>query len=288
MIDSIYIRSAYAKPGKSIIWESSNRENRKGRIFRYGKLENLDVKQDLDGRLSIAGSIPKYFKGSNLETLSREELITALDKLTKEAGIEPEFTRVFRMEVAVSVPMPRTAIQYMSVLGDRPRFEKCTFSNGVMYRGYSKSLSFYDKGHEAKSQENRLRIELKLKNRLKKELGFPVFLMDLYNLDFLKAIVQLLVKEYNKVGKIKRQVLEAPTGTKDLSRQLNRIAIECLGGEEVLLRFLSKSEMGSQARSRCKQMVRTLCRNGNLESDQLLIQEMDEEFQLAVEQALSS
>ncbi len=221
-----------------------------------------------------------------METFTRDDLIESLDKLAREAGIMPEFARVFRLDIAASLPVPREAVQYMSVLGDRPRFEKWTFSGGVMYKSGRMSLSFYDKAQEAGVDENLLRVELKLKKKLKQEMGFPVFMSDMYRQDFFESLVDRWLEEYNKVQKIRRHMLDAPAGTKDLSNQLSRIAIEYLGGEDVLLKYLSGCEIDRQAKSRCKRMVRSLCESGNLRSDQLLIEEIDEAVQVAVEQAL--
>ncbi|MEM7299370.1 MAG: hypothetical protein AAF391_14025, partial [Bacteroidota bacterium] len=95
MVDSIYIRTDHSKPTKYIEWQRENVDHRTGVVFEHGKLKNMRVKKDPDGRLSISGSLPKYLKGSNVETSTIGEVKWAIEKLCYEAGIYPDAARVY-------------------------------------------------------------------------------------------------------------------------------------------------------------------------------------------------
>ena len=120
-----------------------------------GKLGNLKVM--ITGmEIRIYGSIAKYLKGDNLETLSLEELKMAIVKLEKELGIPVRKGRITRVDMAGTFQMKKKPLLYLKKLGWLEGFTRGTYTPDSLYytRGREKviQLCFYDKGKEARGK----------------------------------------------------------------------------------------------------------------------------------------
>ena len=118
-----------------------------------GKLGNLKV--EVTGmEVRVRGSIAKYFRGDNLETLSIEELKGAIKKLESELGIPVRKGRITRVDMAGTFQMKEKPLLYLKKLGWLEGFFRGTFSGDTLYytRGKKVQLCFYDKGKEMKKK----------------------------------------------------------------------------------------------------------------------------------------
>ena len=136
-----------------------------------GKLGNLKVV--VTGmEIRIYGSIAKYLKGDNLETLSLEELKMAIEKLEGKLGIPVRKGRVTRVDMAGTFQMKEKPLLYLKKLGWLEGFTRGTFSLDSLYytRGREKviQLCFYDKGKETGGKD----LEVPPGNLLRYECRF--------------------------------------------------------------------------------------------------------------------
>ena len=122
-----------------------------------GKLGNLKVV--VTGmEIRIYGSIAKYLKGDNLETLSLEKLKMAIEKLEKELGIPVRKGRITRVDMAGTFQMKKKPLLYLKKLGWLEGFFRSTYTPDSLYytRGREREkviqLSFYDKGKEMRGK----------------------------------------------------------------------------------------------------------------------------------------
>ena len=118
-----------------------------------GKLGNLKV--EVTGmEVRVRGSIAKYFRGDNLETLSIEELKGAIKKLESELGIPVRKGRITRVDMAGTFQMKEKPLLYLKKLGWLEGYNRGPFSGDTLYytRGKKVQLCFYDKGKEMKKK----------------------------------------------------------------------------------------------------------------------------------------
>ena len=186
MVDSIYILSNHSNPGKNITWKEETISRTTGLTSLSGHLNNLKVTLLEDGSLKAFGSLPKYLKGSNIDTFSWEELRASIDQLVIDTGIDPVETHVYKLDLAATLAMPKRACTYFPVLGHLSRFNRIPYPRGILYANTLRSLAFYDKSYEAGIEGPQLRIELKLKKKLKNLFKRAVYLSDLNDPCFLQ------------------------------------------------------------------------------------------------------
>ena len=290
MVDSLYIEASYARPGDKVVWKTIRSDLDTGAAFQSGTLRNLRLRQDSEGRLKVWGSLPKYLKGSNVDTFTRSEITEAVEKLAFEAGIDPDFTRVYGLDLAATMPLCREVFEYFSILGERSRFIRKTYGRtGVAYESKIRTLTFYDKGEEAGIDGNLLRFEVKLKKKLKQQLGRQVVLSDLCTNASFEQLVHRWEKEYRTVQKIKSQpMITEPKDTKDFRSQIERIGASAAGGQETLLAQIDCWNPPADTKKYWRQLVRGSCTGGNSEEDTAMIEELDYAVEAAIEEALVS
>ena len=134
-----------------------------------GKLGNLKVV--ITGmEIRIYGSIAKYLKGDNLETLPLEELKMAIEKLEGKLGIPVRKGRITRVDMAGTFQMKEKPLLYLKKLGWLEGFTRGTFSPDTLYytRGKVIQLCFYDKGKETGGKD----LEVPPGNLLRYECRF--------------------------------------------------------------------------------------------------------------------
>ena len=102
----------------------------------------------------VRGSIAKYFRGDNLETLSLEELKGAIKKLESELGIPVRKGRITRVDMAGTFQMKEKPLLYLKKLGWLEGYNRGSFFGDTLYytRGKKVQLCFYDKGKEMKGK----------------------------------------------------------------------------------------------------------------------------------------
>ena len=276
VVDSMYIETYDANPTAKVDWIQDLVDRKTGLLTVKGNLHNLRINDREDGRLTISGSIPKYLLGSNVHTLNYSDLTSAISQLSCDLGIDPTFAKVLKMDLAATLEMPRCASTYYSVFGNLSRFAKEQYKNGIIYRSKVRSFAIYDKGKEARiDQDNLLRMEVNLR-RIKYHFGQTLFLSDLENPDIFTRLVEKWYRYYQAIQKIRRTSLVKPSSMKDLRNQVAGIGIESLGGQEYLLQQINRWDLNENNHRSCTKFVKDVCGSGNSEVDDQLIKELDQ------------
>lgn len=135
MYDSLTMSIATNQPEKVLNALASMQEIRDsatGEISFKGKLHNLRVKIR-SNRVSIIGSLAKYYFGNNLEVLTKEDTQCAIEKLSDTIQLDVAQANVYSLEVASNFSMQQPVQIYYQCLGECTFFEKSQYKHGLLY-----------------------------------------------------------------------------------------------------------------------------------------------------------
>ena len=260
-----------------------------GLYMQTGYLGNMRVRLRPDGELTVCGSLPRFLLGSNVGTMRRVEVEEAVRSLAAAFDVRPEACRVYRLDLAATMPMPRPVPLYLNALGPVPRMQMRRFGDEtVAYVNGVRTLQFYDKGKEAGLLGHLLRVEVQYKRRLKHQLRREVTLADLYDPAFFAELGSRWRGEYRRVPKRQRHLLEPTTSERELVRQLAGAGLERLGGAVAVRREVGTWEQDRRCAYRLRSAVSRLEAEGNSRADADLIREMDAAVDEAYRLALRS
>ena len=122
--------------------------------------------------------------------------VTAIQTLASEVGFAPEAARVHQLDLASTMYLSKPVSSYLPLLGSIPRYRKNSFGDStVSFVSRIKTLTFYDKGKESRlDTEGMLRYEINYKKKLRQQLGWSVFLSDMYDPDRYSYLVGKMEK----------------------------------------------------------------------------------------------
>lgn len=203
-------------------------------ISTYGNLENLKVAIYVGG-LSVVGSLPKYlYGGSNVYPLDRHSTAKAIEKIEDSLKLKINGAAVTEVEFGTNFIMKHKVSDYIARLGEMPRLTRCLITeSSLQYRGKGrqqpKTFVFYNKIADAISkgmqyptdleEVNLLRYEMRLKNRLPKQLGVPVVTAStLIELPFYKIMIKRYQDSYfsiSKLNQVKNNIMNNIKTVKD-------------------------------------------------------------------------
>ena len=259
-----------------------------GLYTQTGYLNNMHVRLRSDGELVVQGSLPRFLFGSNVETLRRCKVEEATRELTTAFGVRPEACRVYRLDLAATMPMPRPISLYLDALGPVSRMQRRRFGGEtVAYINGGRRLQFYDKGKQAGLPGNLLRVEVQLKKRLRRQLKREVKLADLYDPAFFAELACRWLEAYRRVPKRRRHLLTPTTSERELVRQLAGAGLERLGGAVAVGQEVGTWGQDRRRTYRLRSAVVRLEAEGNSQADADLIQELDAAVEEAHRLALS-
>jgi hypothetical protein len=135
-----------------------------------------------ENRITIEGSLAKYYFGDNFRTLSLGDARDCIKRLSEELGIDILSGKVTKLEFGTSIVTNHSAAEIISSLRSLPRTKTLVVydSDGVAFTKYFKTdvwqAVFYDKSAEAKGQRCRLPKEFEGRNVLRYELKFKKYI----------------------------------------------------------------------------------------------------------------
>jgi hypothetical protein len=254
-----------------------------------GLLRNLRIKQKTTG-VWIEGSLPCYFKGTNVLPLSRQELNDALGELEADLELPLATGFVRKQELATTLSVVRPPRDYLSEWGMLPRYKKNTYDNSKTVAFWNSNRSFYgyDKGGEISpnllpaSFEGRygLRLELRWKHDLKHVYGHAINPWDLMDQDVYRRGVRAWSKLYYLIPK-QRQIRIGIDGmtAKGLEDALAAIGLKSIRPDRLEAIIQDGSRGGKVKRttaSRMRDLVRKLGQDKNISDFTPLAKEVDE------------
>lgn len=276
MVDTILMvaPSASHLPTLDHARDTVNKEN--GLVSHTGTHRGLRVFQRPDGEVRISGSLATYHNGDNVHTMTRTQVCATVSSLASSCGIDPSECRVYRLDLAATLPLRRPVARYLSVLGSYPRMQRVDYhGETVAFRNTWRYLSFYDKGKQARVDGDLLRFEVQYKKKVKRQLGLALTLADLAHPDRFASLVCTWRSEYSKVTKLQRSILSPTSKMSDLRRQLASAGLASYGNPERLLAVIDSWDLDRRQIHRLRREIRDLAALGNNSDDGALIHELD-------------
>lgn len=173
-----------------------------------------------DSSIKITGSIAKYYLGTNLETLNRNDVKKAIEDLSNRLHLPIDKAVLSRIDIAENYIMEHKVSSYIEKLGELSRFNRLEMAKASLYykqKGKSQELCIYDKIAEAKTDKveiperfidkNVLRYEYRLLKRLNKRLNIREATVSLlYDEDFYSKLITLWADMFLSIKPINKMV----------------------------------------------------------------------------------
>jgi len=228
--------------------------------YYHGNLDGLKISTSENGLSIKEGSLCKWYKGNNIETLGRVDTKFAIEKLSDTLHLPMDKAFVHRLDVAKTIPIKYPVCVYLAHLGELKGFKRMPVVNknigeGLYYFPNNKEqnmiLIFYDKNaeHGEKgcsiyihySNKHLFRFEQRYKSGFSKIFGKLIRANMLYNRDFYDDIVFRWVEAYKAIQKVNNISLDFTKlqGKRDLYTMGILALVELEGGQ---LAFLSQIE----------------------------------------------
>lgn len=186
--------------------------NYSGRQMPKARLRNLAFFVAGDS-LTMTGSLPKFYFGTNVETLTRVELALVLEELSDMLGIPLLRAHVWEFEFGGNLRLNDPPVTYFPFLGGLTRCERSENhkhnGHGVYLSNGLRTLLFYDKIREMKTKRqwippeyqgcNVMRYEIHYRKDLPRQFGRSVFASTLTDSDFYRRNVGLWAKRYDMI-----------------------------------------------------------------------------------------
>jgi len=264
-----------------------------GERILTGTLENLRIKR-IGNRVSAIGSLPKFYFGDNIQSLTRKDTEAAIEKASDLLHLPMKESAIFRLDIGSNFILDLPLQNYYTCLGELSRFKKSEIANKqtLLYSTSTKTLQFYDKVNEAKrskqtipeifNQKNVLRYELQLKKKIPGSLKLPeVKAKQLYDENFyIKGIdfwknFYFLIQRVNKL-KFNQESLTM-VNARTLLYQLAAMQVKTIGEGELLSMIeANKNQIKHRNQvSRMRELVKSLSNEPELTEPNEAIKELD-------------
>lgn len=178
-----------------------------------GGLDNFKVSISEFG-ISMHGSLSKFYFGNNIQTLTLEQTIEAIQILSERLHVslfEAKVSRIDFGKVFITKYAPTTYFKY---LGNKRYFERVQRTkHSICYETKKRVLAFYDKTIEAKKNrisipeqyenKNLLRYELRYISKICTQLNEAVITGEtLCKKEFYSKLLQLWKDQFDSIEKI--------------------------------------------------------------------------------------
>jgi hypothetical protein len=257
-----------------------------------GMLGNLNLLLSENG-VSIKGSLAKWYLNDNMQTLTRQDTQRGIENLSDVLNIDINKTKVKRLDLGMAFITKYPTSVYFPYLGGSQYYTRNEKNTSLYYENGNKTKLFYDKIAEVKfrgltvpkilEHQDFLRYEVRFMRRLDKQFNMAeVKALNLYNEDFYINVVDMWVKEFKSINKLKviamkqdRQYLP-----KDILDQLILIGISHIGGQSQAMEMIDEMRKKGQLKrveysSRTKAMIKELCQLDSLTEDSELTLELE-------------
>lgn len=312
MIDTVYIQVNKHPFNNSILINKSNKVcSETGRVISTtGHLKNLIVTTD-EHHIYIKGSLPAYYYGCNAYTFNLYSLRKAIDKLSKEIGLNLNDGIITKLDIAGTFQVKRSIIHYYKFLADSPYYKNRFIDQySLYYKNCNRTLNFYDKGKELKKkgssiperyrEGNWMRFEVRYKCKYLKNLMTPygkpnLTIEDLKNKEIYFSLLGEWAYEYRQIEKVSElsfdfSKLVEPKKVKD---QLALIGLKNIGGLSKFNERIEKAKAVFPAPypgfySKVKKNVKDLSKNTEYTYEGDEVSELNRNIQNCLNEQVSS
>lgn len=291
MIDAVFLKLHGEQPditGKLGNVRATSGQD--GQMLISGRLGNLRVGQSESG-ITIAGSLPKFFAGTNGIAFTRQNTERAVERISDHLGLDIRPSRLYSLEVACNISLKRPVSQYLSRLESLRACKRMAVAGqSVAFLGRMKAMKCYDKQAELTDHrleipdifeitKNVLRIELVIQRRL--ALFFhrkEVRASDLYEPAFYVKAIEAWKRHWQNIRK-SRQIdfnPEAISDVRSFEQQLAAIGLKAIGHEQIQQAIESrKPDISRVALTRIRMKARELAECPDFTEQDDLIAELD-------------
>lgn len=302
MYDTLHLWLPMDKAGKvnfagltGALNEATEHSSSNGGHYLSGSLKNGSKVGLSERGITFKGSLAKYFLQDNFQTLTRSDSQRAIEMLSDELHLPMSTANVSRIDFAESILMQHAPEAYYPYLGESKNFKKLMQPNSIYWQNGNRTKLFYNKIAEAKAKrlkvptvwsgQNVLRFETRWQKRLTSQFNVPeITAAKLYDEAFYMEVFQKWHSEYEAIRKRHNANFnpENMNSPKDFWKQLQLIAIEAIGHDEVMSRIEQMRKMKAfdkpEYYSRLKKEVRELCTKPKLHQKSELVSEMDKKI----------
>ncbi|RPI19828.1 MAG: hypothetical protein EHM58_00100 [Ignavibacteriae bacterium] len=265
-----------------------------------GEIGNLDIKKFGNRKIRVKGSLAKYYYGTNLYTLTRPDVVLAIEKLNDELIIDLSDAKVFSMEIGTNLIMKENIQMYLNCLGDKPYCEKWSFPGSDYFGNKQKQFIIYDKCKEIgknkvvipsefkKYQGKILRLEYRIKRRVKYEFNKVVYVKDLCQRDFYNKSVNMLKDNYFSVMKLNSlnpHKKNSYTPSEFMDFMIAALVNKAGYDNAIKIFIANKNRIKTNVyKSRFKSSFNDIINNNSFSDTNELIRELDEKVSIVLEQ----
>lgn len=182
-------------------------------VMFTGKLKNLKILITPD-YLKINGSLAKYYFDNNLQTMTHEDIVTAVVWLGSELELPIERGYIKRIDVARNIIVKKQVNHYLKCFDETDGYDKNRIGDTLFYTKTNRThtVTMYDKIKELKKNEtefykynrngvlkgkNILRYEVKLEQRINHLLNYKsVRVVHLRSKTFIKKLNDFWYMKY--------------------------------------------------------------------------------------------
>lgn len=261
-----------------------------GNVSLSGSLKGLQFRVTNTRLKLTGGSIPKFYIGDNIGTLSRGDAQRCIECMSDLLSVDLSNAKMTRLDFATNILTKHPEGLYYPYLGESLHYQRREQPNGIYYNNHQKNLVFYSKVDEQKDKGNfipvwarnlhLLRYEMRLTQRVHKQMKEEVNLSKIYNEDFYVKMIDRWYSEYTKIQKQNMILNELePTGsTKELDAQALAFVISTVGINRfnlMLDEWHAKREISRKAKSDLKKRARDVISKYEGRNKNELITELD-------------
>jgi hypothetical protein len=262
-----------------------------GQTYITGHAGNLRVGISEHG-VSITGSLPKFYTGTNLHTLSRSDCRRAFEMMADTLHLPVQRAKVSRVDVGLNLLTDHKPELYYPYFGQSRYYTRLTQPKSITYQNNLRSVKAYNKIAESKSKgvvipevyagKNLLRFEVCYMQRLSKQFKQAFITPDtLTEEGFYIGLIDRWCKEYEAIQKTRLVNMDTSKirSPKDYLKQVIALTIQEKGLDTFLHHVdllreqntFDKPEYYSRLRSEIKKLSGA---NGTAEEPEL-IQELN-------------
>lgn len=266
-----------------------------------GMISNFHIKLT-HNYIKLNGSLCKFFKGNNIETLTRSEIREAIKKLSTQLEVPISRGLLCRVDIGRNFEMKNDVVDYFDLLKETPTYRRNHATKSELKFMRDKlTLSFYDKGKETvdksetfsrrsqslKNKSNLLRYELKLEAKVAQHLKYKKTKVALLLCpSFLDKLNDKWYEHYCKLIKEKRIAFdERVTSVKELRYQIEIAGIDNFGGEAIIRKYIDdlskKNQWSYKQKHDAKKMIDKIMTNPSLYKEEDKIIELNQAIEKA-------
>jgi len=180
--------------------------------YASGYLKNIKVFIN-DFRVSLKGSLSKFYFDDPLKLMNRQETKEAIEKLSDCLHLPMHLAKVSRLDVTRDLEMKYPAENYYKCLGTAQYYNRLRQAKSLSYVNGIRQVFFYNKIAELKAKKieipqeqrgkNIMRLELRFMKHVSKQLKTEVYAHTLYDEVFYQKMLDRWYTEYTNIYKIK-------------------------------------------------------------------------------------